>query len=146
MYNIIQKAHSGWAYLTILGLIVASVYFIAKAMDKKPLQAGDKKFGLIALIVTHVQVLLGLILLFISPITTAAFSDMGATMKDSTLRLYTIEHPLTMIIAAVVVTIAFSKIKKAINNNASISMVQGGLFVIGLLLVLSRIPWNAWMG
>lgn len=146
MYNFVQKAHSGWAYLTILALLVACIYFIIKLASKKPLASGDKKFSLFALIATHIQFVLGLILLFVSPFTKSAFSDFGAAMKDSTLRLYAVEHPLTMLIAVVLVTIAHSKTKKRIALGLPMGSLQVVFFVLALLLILSRIPWSAWMG
>ncbi|MEY2637389.1 MAG: hypothetical protein RLZZ197_1867 [Bacteroidota bacterium] len=41
----------------------------------------------------HTQLLIGLVLyLALSPVTTAAFADFGAAMKDSATRLILVEH------------------------------------------------------
>jgi hypothetical protein len=57
--------------------------------------------------------------------------------------LTSLEHPLINIIAIVLITIGWSKHKKAANNDAkfqSIAIFYG----IGLVLILSRIPWSLW--
>jgi hypothetical protein len=65
-------------------------------------------------------------------------------MKDAALRLTSLEHPLTNIIAIVLITIGWSKHKKAENSLAkfkSITIFYG----LGLVLILSRIPWKLWL-
>jgi len=49
MYEIIQKLHPGWAYLTILLVIVAVVNSIIGFVSKKEYKDSDKKIGLYAL-------------------------------------------------------------------------------------------------
>ncbi|NDH91205.1 MAG: cytochrome B, partial [Flavobacteriia bacterium] len=61
----------------------------------------------IALILTHLQVTIGLIMLF--GFNMDMFSDMGTLMGDSALRFKYVEHPMTMLIAAVLITIGNAK-------------------------------------
>ena len=64
-------------------------------------------------------------------------------MKEPEIRLYVIEHPLMMILAIIVITMGFSRHKKmdtAAGKFKTIAMYYG----IGLLFVLSRIPWGQW--
>ncbi|MBX2846472.1 MAG: hypothetical protein KTR13_09700 [Saprospiraceae bacterium] len=147
MYKFIKEAHSGWAYLTLLALVIAVVYFLLKLVSKKGLGPGDKKFALAALITTHIQFLLGLILLFVSPQVKQAFSDFSATTSDENgLRLLALEHPVAMLIAVVFITIAYSKIKKAIASGNGITTSSFILLLLGFLAVLSRVPWSTWLG
>jgi membrane-associated HD superfamily phosphohydrolase len=67
----------------------------------------------------------------------------GAVMKDPTLRLKIIEHPLTMIIAIVLITIGYSKAKK-IENARKANQTVVIFYIIGLILILARIPWSTW--
>ncbi len=68
---------------------------------------------------------------------------MGAVMKDSTLRLYVVEHPLINIIALTLITIGWSRHKKTDDSTAKFKRI-GWMYAIGLILLLSRIPWSAW--
>ena len=100
---------------------------------------------MIALIFSHVQLVLGLTLLFVSPwFASAKELGMGAAMKDSTIRLYVVEHPLINIIALTLITIGWSKHKRAEESATKFKNI-GYLYAIGLVLLLSRIPWSAWL-
>jgi hypothetical protein len=139
MYDFIQKFHSGWAYLALLLLVVAVANSFMGMSSKKEFTAKDRKIALFGLIATHLQLLVGLILYFVSPLGSAVFGQ----MKDAALRLTSLEHPLTNIIAIILITIGWSKHKKASTSTGkfrSIAVFYG----LGLLLILSRIPWKLW--
>lgn len=139
MYTFIQKFHSGWAYLVLLFLVLAVLNSLRGMSSKKEFTASDRKIALLGLIAAHIQLLIGLILYFVSPLGKASFGQ----MSDSALRLTSLEHPLVNIIAIVLITIGWSKHKKAATSEAkfkSIAIFYG----IGLLLILSRIPWSLW--
>jgi hypothetical protein len=70
---------------------------------------------------------------------------MGATMKDAVIRLYTVEHPLMMILAIVLITVGFSKHKKQTTDKGKFKTLAI-FYGLGLLFVLSRIPWSHWFG
>ncbi|TDS56609.1 hypothetical protein C8P70_11945 [Myroides indicus] len=108
--------------------------------SKKQFTDKDRKLGLFALIFSHIQLLLGLILYFVSPMV----QSFGVAMKDSTLRLYALEHPLINIIAIVLITIGWSKHKKA-EGDAKKFKTFAIFYTLGLVLILSRIPWKVWI-
>jgi len=139
MYHFIQKFHSGWAYLALLLLVFAIINSFIGMSSKKEFTAKDKKIALFGLIGTHIQLVVGILLYFISPLGKAAFGN----MSDAALRLTSLEHPLINIVAIVLITIGWSKHKKAMTSEAkfkSITLFYG----LGLLLILSRIPWSMW--
>ncbi|SCY57320.1 hypothetical protein [Flavobacterium caeni] len=146
MYTFIQKFHSGWAYLALLLIVVAVVNSIVGLSRKKEFSANDRKMGLFALVFTHVQLLIGLILYFISPKGYALISQvgMGTVMKTAELRLTVIEHPITNILAILFITIGWSKHKKASTSEAKFKSIAI-FYAIGLVLLLSRIPWQSWL-
>ncbi|MGG7036154.1 MAG: hypothetical protein ACI7YS_13305 [Flavobacterium sp.] len=139
MYTFIQKFHSGWAYLVLILLVVAVVNSVMGMSSKREFTAKDRKIALFGLIVTHVQLLVGLILYFVSPIGSAVLGQ----MKDASLRLTSLEHPLINIIAVVLITVGWSKHKKIADNTAKFKSIAV-LYGIGLVLILSRIPWSLW--
>jgi hypothetical protein len=139
MYEFIQKFHSGWAFLTILVLVIAVVNSLLGKRSNKEFTSKDRKIALFALIGTHTQLLVGLVVYFLSPLGLAALGQ----MKEASLRLTSLEHPLINIIAIVLITIGWSKHKKATTSEAkfkSIAIFYG----LGLVLILSRIPWSLW--
>ena len=140
MYHFIQKFHSGWAYLALLILIIAVVSFLFGLVSKKEFTSVNRKIALIALIVIHIQLLVGLILYFVSPL---GFASLGQ-MADKALRLTSLEHPIINIIAIALITIGWTKHKKLVTS-ASKFKIFSIFYGLGLLLILSRIPWSMWL-
>jgi NADH:ubiquinone oxidoreductase subunit 2 (subunit N) len=139
MYTFIQKFHSGWAYLVLLLLVLAVVNSFLGLSSKKDFTAKDRKIALFALIFTHLQLLIGFVLYFVSP---KGFESLGQ-MKDAALRLTSLEHPLINIIGIVLITIGWSTHKKQESSNGKFKKIAI-FYGLGLLLILSRIPWSLW--
>jgi|TARA_B100000768_G_C11058934_1_gene281550 hypothetical protein len=116
-------------------------YFAKKEYNPK-----DFRISLFALIVSHLQLLLGIVLYFVSPLglKSIANNGMGAVMKDSVLRLNAIEHPIVMILVVVFITMGYSKHKKKLVSTPKFKMLAI-LYSLALVLMLSRIPWNQWL-
>lgn len=139
MYDIIQKAHSGLAYLALAALVFAVINALMGMSSKRTFEAKDRKISLIALIFCHIQLVLGLLVYFVSPLGLAALGE----MKNAALRLTSLEHPLINCIAIILITIGWSKHKKEESNTGKFKKI-GYLYLAGLFLILSRIPWNLW--
>lgn len=145
MYDVILNLHSYWAYLVLIVLIVAVVNALIKVLGNKEYGAKDFRMALFTLIVSHIQLLVGLVLYFVSP-RFQAFSElgMGGVMGDAVNRLYLVEHPMMNIIAVALITIGYSKHKKKLTSQAKLKPIAI-FYTLALLMFLSRIPWNTWL-
>tara|TARA_B110000438_G_C15706789_1_gene603531 strand:+ start:547 stop:981 length:435 start_codon:yes stop_codon:yes gene_type:complete len=143
MYTGLQHLHSFMPYLLLTVLVLALIKSFVAYRNNQAHTEAHRKNGLMVLILAHIQLTLGCILYFVSPMSKAGLSDMGAAMKDSTLRLYALEHPLMMILAIVFITLAYSKSKKDIADSLK-HKVKWVYYLIALVLILSRIPWSVW--
>ncbi|MBP0902712.1 hypothetical protein ACFSKN_06810 [Mariniflexile gromovii] len=144
MYNVVLKLHSYWAYLVLLVLIIAVINALIKVFGDKEYEAKDFRISLFTLIVSHIQLLIGLVLYFVSP-RFELWSELGGgVMKDSLSRLYLVEHPLVNIIAVALITIGYSKHKKKLTSKAKLKPLAV-FYSIALVLLLSRIPWSIWL-
>jgi hypothetical protein len=139
LYTFLQKFHSGWAYLVLLVLVIVIVNSIIGLTSKKEFTPKDRKIALFGLIGTHTQLLIGLILYFLSPI---GFNSLGQ-MSDKALRLTSLEHPLINLIAIALITIGWVKHKKLVSSESKFKTFSI-YYSLGLLLILSRIPWQLW--
>lgn len=139
-YEIIQKAHSGWAYLVIAFLAIAIINAFVGLSSNKEFTGKDRKLALFALIFTHIQLLFGLVLYFVSPRGSAIIGE----MKNSAARLTWLEHPLINIIAIILITIGWSK-HKNLTTSAAKFKTFAIFYTIGLVLILLRIPYNLWV-
>ncbi|MEX0609257.1 MAG: cytochrome B [Balneolaceae bacterium] len=136
MYNALLHAHSGLRWIVLVLIIWALGQAISGWMGQKEYGKTDRLSALFAMIFTHIQLLIGLVLYFISP--KVAFVE--GVMADSVMRFYTVEHILLMVIAIALITVGFSTAKRTADDVArhkKIAVYYG----IGLLLILISIPW-----
>jgi len=120
----------------LLFIVIAIVNASVKLTRKSPEKLKDCIFNRLTLIFMHLQLVLGLVLYFISP--KVIFN--AASMKDSLLRFFLVEHISLMIIAVVLVTIGYVKSDRASSEFKKHKLVVI-YFSIALLLILAAIPW-----
>ena len=142
--EILQNIHSYLAYVVLAILIVAMVNAIIGLMGNRMFTLEkDYRISLFALILSHIQLVLGLALYFVSANGLNAVQELGMGGMNSAARLLAVEHPLINIIAIVLITIGWSRHKKFMEGAKkfkSIAIFYG----LGLVLILSRIPWGQW--
>ena len=145
MYTTVQFLHSYWAYLVVLVVFLATFNALLGFFSKRDYGAKDFRISLFALIVTHIQLLIGLVLYFVSPLGFQSISanGMGTVMKDSVLRLNAVEHPTVMLIVVVLITIGYSKHKKKLVSRPKFKTLMI-FYTMAFVLLLSRIPWGQW--
>ena len=135
-----KDIHSYWAYI-VLGILIFSVVNAVLGFTKKrSFTDKDLRIGLFTLIVSHIQLLIGLGWYFVSP----WYKSMKENGIDTGNRLLALEHPIVMILAIVFITIGWSKHKKKIEDTEKFKTFSI-FYGIALLLVLYRIPWNNWL-
>jgi predicted acyltransferase len=144
MYTGLQHTHSGLAYLALAALILVIFWSLVGALSGREFQEKDRKIALIAFILCHVQLLVGLILYFVSPVGYELLSGGGA-MSNPVARLTALEHPLINIVAIVLISVGFIRAKKLESSKAKFRSIYM-LYAVGLVLILSRIPWGNWLG
>ena len=146
MQNILTSVHSVLAYIVLIVLILAFLNATSGWLSKRDFKMSkDLRISLFALILSHTQLLIGLIVYFISSNGLNAITSIGIGNLNSAARLLALEHPTTNIIAIVLITIGWSKHKRKEASEAkfkTLSLYYG----LGLLLILSRIPWGQWLG
>lgn len=143
--EIVKTLHSYLAYVALAVLFLAVANAIIGLVGKKIFNMGkDLRLSLFAMILCHMQLLVGLILFFVSASGLNAIKELGMGGLTPAARLLAVEHPFMNIIALVLITIGWSRHKKFVEGNKkfkSIAIFYG----LGLVLILSRIPWGQWL-
>lgn len=133
MYSALLHAHSGLRWVVLILLVFA----IFNASTRKTVyEKKDKMIYLLSMVFLHIQLLIGLILYFMSDKVSFA----SGWMKEPLYRFYGMEHFLGMLIAIILVTIGRKKAEKA-TVPAKKNKIIRVYYVIGLLIVLVSIPW-----
>ncbi|MGB2232712.1 MAG: hypothetical protein ACPH12_07275 [Flavobacteriaceae bacterium] len=141
----LKVIHSYWAYLVLLLLILSTANALIGLVSKREYSAKDFRISLSTLITSHIQLLIGIVLYFTNNYVSQ-FTEIGMSeiMKNSALRSTLVEHPITMIIALVLITIGYSKHKKKLTSKPKFKTLSI-FYTIALVLILSKIPWNTWI-
>ncbi len=137
MYSTLVTLHSVLRYFVLLLLIIVIAKSLMGWLKKEAYTKGDDKLSLWLFILTHTQLLVGLILYFVSPFVV--FS--GASMKDSILRYWLVEHNTMMLIAIVLITMARITAKKLSDPTAK----HKRLFIfnaIALIIILAAVSMS----
>ena len=136
IYSMLVHIHSGLRWLVLIFIIIAIINAAVKLSQKSVTNIKDCIFNRLALIIMHLQLVVGLVLYFISP--KVIFE--AASMKDSMLRFFLVEHIGLMIIALILITVGYVK-----SDRAADTMKKNKLIVvyysIVLVLILAAIPW-----
>ena len=98
--------HSLLRWILLLLLVIT----IIKAFTSKSYSTGDKKLALFTMISAHVQLLLGFSLYFMKGYYK--FFGVEGAMGDSFKRFWMVEHLTGMLIAIILITLGYSKMKK----------------------------------
>ncbi|NQY08007.1 MAG: cytochrome B [Flavobacteriales bacterium] len=140
MFDALQGLHSTLRYVVLILLVSAIIKSILGWIQKGDYQKGHNKLSLFTMVFTHIQLLLGLSLYFMSAIVKEAHSDMGAAMKEAVLRFWAVEHISMMIIAAILITIGRRFAKNAEEDIAKHKKTTI-FFLIAFVIIMAAIPW-----
>ncbi len=142
--EILKNLHSYLAYIVLLVLVIATANALIGWLSKKEFRfEKDLRISLFALILSHIQLVVGLIVFFVSANGLKALQTLGIEGLNAPARLLAVEHPFTNIIAIALITIGWSRHKKKTTDTAKFKSI-GVFYGLGLLLILSRIPWAQW--
>ncbi len=106
LYTGLLHSHSGLRWVVLVLMIVTGGKSLLGWLKNASYEPIDNKLSLFTLIATHTQILIGLVLYFLSPKVDFA------NMADSTTRYFTAEHGVLMLLVAAIITIGRSKSKK----------------------------------
>jgi hypothetical protein len=134
MYEIFKDLHSGFRYIVFVLVLVAIIQSLMGWLGKKPYTEINRKINLFALISAHTQLLIGIVLYFVSPLVK--FNSY--TMKNDVTRYFTVEHWVGMIIAIVLITIGHSKAKR-IETSEGKHKTIAIFYIIAFLVIIGTI-------
>src|SRR4051812_24256707 len=99
MSDLVLWFHSLLRWAVLVTGLVAWFRAIGGKTAKRPWTPQDELWSLLLTISADLQLAVGLLLYFLSPITRMGFSNFSAAMRIETARFFTAEHPAVMIIA-----------------------------------------------
>ena len=134
-YSIVLHFHSILRYFVLLLLIITIFKSLRGIRQGLNYNKSDQRFALLTMVSFHFQLLVGLILYFVSP--KVLFSK--AMLHFDMFRFFTMEHISLMLIAIALVTTGYIKTKQSQNTNGYMKILV--FYTLSLILVLLAIPW-----
>jgi hypothetical protein len=141
MYNVLLFIHSNLRWVLLLALLYTIYRGYVGWFSKTSFTKSDTNSRLITVITAHMQLIAGLLLYFISPITRFFMSNFSDAVKIADFRFAALEHTLLMLIAIALITIGAVASKKKTTDQARFRTVAIW-FSIALLIIILSIPWQ----
>jgi len=135
MHSSLLLTHSVFRYFVLVFLLLFVFRSLQGWMNKSSFSSLDDKLGFWLFMVAHTQLIIGIVLYFISPVVV--FS--GESMKDASARYWLVEHGSMMILAIVLITLARVTTKKITDSTAKykrLFIYNGIAFVIIIVAIL----------
>ncbi len=108
MYTGLLHTHSGLRYVLLFFMVAVLLKSLLGWAKNMPFGKLDNGLSLGLFISSHLQLVLGFILYFVSP--NVQFT--GAAMSEKAIRYWTIEHWVMMLVAIVLITLARAGLRK----------------------------------
>ncbi len=134
--------HSILRWLILISVGVAGTVALIGYLKKGPIIVWERSIAIVAMVLCHVQLLLGLVLYAfrLKFYTTVSGTGKLTAMTASVVRFWKYEHMATMILAIALVTVGRILSKKAETEQGK--QIRVAIFyLLALVLMIAMIPW-----
>ena len=140
MYAVIKDIHNIVRWVVLL----TGVWAVARAwwglFGRWAWNKWDQRAGVFFSSALDLQLLLGLILYFVSPLVQLALQDFGGAMRASGLRFFALEHVVYAVVALVLAHLGGIATRVAPTTRTRFARAAL-LFSLALALIMMGIPW-----
>ncbi len=137
MYHVVLDIHNIVRWLVLL----AALYALITAYGGWVANRWSRPSGLAFTSVLDLQLLVGILLYIVSPLTSGAMQNFSAAMKNSTQRFFTVEHEILMLVAIIIAHIAAALGRGAASSRGKSAREAIG-FSVAVIIILIAIPWG----
>ncbi|CCH55116.1 hypothetical protein BN8_04351 [Fibrisoma limi BUZ 3] len=140
MYNILLPVHSYLRWLVLLTLIGTLLAALHGWLTNRPYSKVDGALRSAATSIAHLQLLIGFVLYFKSPITSYFRANFSAVAGSLEFSFFGLIHISLMLLAVVVLTLGSSfgrRAETALAKHRTVALY----FLAALIVILIAIPW-----
>lgn len=140
MHDLLLFLHAATKWFVVTSLPFSILYFYISYRQKKPITKLHNQVKNTTLSIVHIQLLLGILLYGISPITNYFWDDVAAALSHSEIYFFGGIHFISMVIAVIIITIGNLEAKRATSDRQYYNVLLI-FWSIGFLIILCAIPW-----
>ena len=141
MYLALLHTHNVTRWIVLIAAVVALALALLGRFGKQPFGKPHRIANLAFVSSMDLQLVLGLLLYFVSPLVQSGLANMGAAMGDAALRFFVVEHAFYMVVAVALAHVGSVMVRRAKADGAkhARTLIWFGL---ALVVVLAGIPWQ----
>ena len=140
MYSVLLFLHSIFRWLVLVSLIY-SIYMASRGYALKLVfSKTDNAIRHWTATLAHIQLMIGMVLYFKSPLIHYFWSPAGKAAASKELTFFGLVHLALMLISIILITIGSAKAKRQQQDKAAIKTVLIW-YSIALILIFIAIPW-----
>jgi hypothetical protein len=142
MSSVLLQVHSILRWVLLLLLVLSIVQSFIGWMKRRELREGDVKLWLFTMISAHTTLLIGLILLLFGRfgILSSGLPEGVTLMQNKFYRFFWVEHPVGMLVATLLITLARAVVRKQITDPVKYKRAFW-LFLVALIIIMATVPW-----
>lgn len=140
MYFSLLLLHSFFRWMVVLSLLYAIYRGLSGWTGKRSFTLADNRIRSITATIAHIQLALGYVLYFNSPVIAYFREHYHEAIKQFDYRFFGLLHVILMTIGVIVITIGSSSAKRIVTNEGKFRTMTL-LFALGLLIIFIAIPW-----
>ncbi len=134
--------HNFLRWIIIVLLLVAIFKSYSGWKSGRPFLGGDRKIFLFTMIAAHITLLVGIYQLLFGRfgILVTSLPPGFTVMKDKFYRFYWVEHPVSMVISIVLITMGYGMAKKPVADGVKFRKAFW-YFLVAFAVILIAVPW-----
>jgi uncharacterized membrane protein (UPF0182 family) len=141
MYALLLPLHSLIRWLVLIALLFSVAFSYWGWYKHRAFSTFAEGLRRFTLGVVQMQFLIGLILYFLSPVVSYFLHNFKAAVHMREIRFFGMEHITMMFVAVAVITVGAGRVGKMTTDDLKYKTMWIW-FGIGLLIILSSIPWS----
>ncbi len=141
MYSTVLALHSLNRWFVLISLLLSIFCAYRGWFLKRDFSKFDNLLRHWTATISHIQLILGLWLYFISPITNFFIHNYNEAVHQREIRFFGMEHSFMMFIAIIVISIGSAKAKRK-EMDVEKFKTEALWFTVGLIIILTSIPWS----
>ncbi len=140
MYPLLLTLHSWLRWGVVLALLVTLLASLSGWLTRRPYTRSDAVLRSLTTSVAHLQLMVGFVLYFLSPIAAYFRQNAGQAIGNLEITFFGLIHVTMMLLAVVVLTLGSSLGKRAATD-AQKHRTVALCFLAGAVIILLAVPW-----
>lgn len=140
MYSVFLALHSVLRWLVLASLLYAVYRSYKGWFGDKPFTKFDNSVRHVTATISHLQLVIGICLYFVSPIINYFIHHFKAALPQREIRFFGMEHNLVMLLAIVLISLGSMKAKRK-NGDRQKFKTLAIWYSSALILILISVPW-----